>query len=122
MQLRGFTAEEAMSQRLDEALTPESYAIAMRIIAREVKAFIENPKAPNYLITEIQQPCKNGNIIWVEMSTKLRYNSDGVLELVGVSRSIEERKKSEREVLYLSYHDQLTGLYNRRFYEEELSR
>ncbi|WP_422124497.1 diguanylate cyclase [Planococcus sp. X10-3] len=26
------------------------------------------------------------------------------------------------EILYLSYHDQLTGLYNRRFYEEELLR
>ncbi|NTV89750.1 MAG: diguanylate cyclase, partial [Clostridiales bacterium] len=27
-----------------------------------------------------------------------------------------------KEVLFLSYHDQLTGLYNRRFYEEELKR
>jgi len=29
---------------------------------------------------------------------------------------------NEQEIFYLSYHDQLTGLYNRRFYEEELKR
>jgi len=35
---------------------------------------------------------------------------------------ITERIKREKEIFYLSYHDQLTGLYNRRFYEEELKR
>ena len=35
---------------------------------------------------------------------------------------ISNRKKAEVEINYLSYHDYLTGLYNRRFYEEELIR
>ena len=35
---------------------------------------------------------------------------------------INQRKQKEEENYYLSYHDQLTGLYNRRFYEEELRR
>ncbi|MEO1816011.1 MAG: HD domain-containing phosphohydrolase [Acetobacterium sp.] len=35
---------------------------------------------------------------------------------------VSERKKAEQEILYLSYHDYLTGLHNRRFYEEELGR
>lgn len=35
---------------------------------------------------------------------------------------ITERKKAEEKIFYLSYYDQLTGLYNRRFYEEELKR
>jgi len=35
---------------------------------------------------------------------------------------ITEPKRREKEISYLSYHDQLTGLYNRRFYEEELRR
>lgn len=35
---------------------------------------------------------------------------------------ITDRIKKSEEILYLSYHDQLTGLYNRRFYEEELKR
>ncbi|MGQ9824187.1 MAG: HD domain-containing phosphohydrolase [Desulfotomaculales bacterium] len=32
------------------------------------------------------------------------------------------RKKFEEKILFLSYHDQLTGLYNRRFMEEEIKR
>jgi len=35
---------------------------------------------------------------------------------------ITERKKAETELIYLSYHDHLTGFYNRRFFEEELQR
>ena len=35
---------------------------------------------------------------------------------------IFERTKREEEIRYLSYHDKLTGLYNRRFYEEEIKR
>lgn len=32
------------------------------------------------------------------------------------------RKKAEEEILYLNFHDKLTGLYNRRFFEEEMKR
>lgn len=35
---------------------------------------------------------------------------------------ISNRKKAEAAINFLSYHDYLTGLYNRRFYEEELIR
>lgn len=42
---------------------------------------------------------------------------------VGVMfENITDRKTSEEEIIYLSYHDQLTGLYNRRYFEEELRR
>lgn len=37
-------------------------------------------------------------------------------------RDISTRKQMEQKMKYLSYHDQLTGLYNRRFFEEELKR
>ena len=35
---------------------------------------------------------------------------------------ISQRFRKEEEIIYLNYHDQLTGLYNLRFYEEELKR
>ncbi|MGB8451763.1 MAG: HD domain-containing phosphohydrolase [Anaerocolumna sp.] len=40
----------------------------------------------------------------------------------GIALDITERKRKEAEIFNLSYRDQLTGLYNRRFYEEELKR
>lgn len=45
-----------------------------------------------------------------------------LIGIIGVSRDITERHRRENEVQYLSFHDQLTGLYNRRFFEEELKR
>ncbi|MFN2341478.1 MAG: HD domain-containing phosphohydrolase [Halanaerobium sp.] len=43
----------------------------------------------------------------------------GIVEFV---RDISERKQKEREIKYLLYRDALTGLYNRRFFEEEMQR
>ncbi len=58
------------------------------------------------------------------ISTYLRVlNSQG--DVVGVqitSLDITEQKEAEKNLFYLSYHDQLTNLYNRRFFEEELKR
>jgi diguanylate cyclase (GGDEF)-like protein len=42
--------------------------------------------------------------------------------MVGTITDISERKKTEEEIMYLSFHDKLTGLYNRAFFEEEISR
>ncbi|MBV1756480.1 MAG: PAS domain S-box protein [Dethiosulfatibacter sp.] len=39
-----------------------------------------------------------------------------------LSQDVTKRKKTENELLHLSYHDHLTELYNRRFFEEELKR
>jgi len=43
-------------------------------------------------------------------------------KVVGTIQDITDYTKAEDEIRYLSYHDQLTGLYNRRFYQEELIR
>ncbi|MGB5823932.1 MAG: HD domain-containing phosphohydrolase [Proteocatella sp.] len=46
-------------------------------------------------------------------------------EIIGavlVFRDCSEKKQKQERIEFLSYHDQLTGLYNRRFYEEELKR
>lgn len=45
-----------------------------------------------------------------------------VVGVVVVFRDFTDKKEKQREILYLSYHDQLTGLYNRRFFEEEKKR
>ncbi|WKY43785.1 diguanylate cyclase [Eubacteriaceae bacterium ES2] len=39
-----------------------------------------------------------------------------------VTTDISERKSDEQAIRYISYHDHLTGLYNRRYFEEELRR
>jgi len=41
-------------------------------------------------------------------------------KVIGVLRDVTELKKKEDELIYLSYYDSLTGLHNRRYYEENL--
>jgi len=120
--LRGFTVEESMNESLEESMTSESFVIVNDAITRNMDEFIANPKDCTDFIIQAKQPCKNGDIIWIEISAKFRYNTDRDIEIVGVSRNIEKRKLIENQILYLSYHDEMTGLYNRRFYEEELKR
>lgn len=51
-----------------------------------------------------------------------QYRDGKIIGAVVTFLDITDRKKSEAEILYLSYRDQLTGLYNRRYFEEELVR
>ncbi|MCR4397479.1 MAG: diguanylate cyclase, partial [Firmicutes bacterium] len=52
-----------------------------------------------------------------------RFDSRRVLiGTFGIFRDITEQKQAEAEIKYLSFHDKLTGLYNRAYFEEELMR
>ncbi len=64
---------------------------------------------------------KNNEIRWIE-SDGIRIDWNGEKATLQFAVDITERKSTEEKILFLSYYDQLTGLYNRRFYEEELKR
>ncbi len=66
---------------------------------------------------------KDGKEIPIANSVAPIKNESGDIKgAVIVFRDITEEKEKIRKIEYLSYHDQLTGLYNRRFFEEELKR
>ena len=65
---------------------------------------------------------KDGTLIWVEVSSRVINNKEKPAYYEGIVRNITERKKSEEKILYLSFHDNLTGLYNRAYFEEEVIR
>jgi len=65
----------------------------------------------------------NGEERWVHGLGKVELNHPvKAVRLIGMIQDVTERKQTEEKIVYLSFHDRLTGLYNRRFFEEELKR
>lgn len=62
---------------------------------------------------------KDGAVRWIEW-TSIPLEDEELI--YGVARDITDRKALERELERLSHHDSLTGLFNRRRFEEELRR
>jgi PAS domain S-box-containing protein len=121
--LRGLTVDEAMNEKLEDSLTPDSLEIVKKKTEISLEKLLANPQHDDEpKITEIQQPCKNGQLIWVEVATKMGFNEQGEIEVTGVSRNIEERKKAEAIIrkknkeletyLYVVSHDLRSPLIN----------
>lgn len=114
-----------MQMDMEDIFTPESILVMREILAKAKKYLEKHPTSPYKKVTEMQKLCKNGEIIWVELTTNIFYNPQGDIEIVGTSRNIQERKQIEK-LRHLSYHDQLTGIYNRQFFnsiiDDEMAR
>lgn len=65
---------------------------------------------------------KDGSSFDVEYFSYPQYRNDRLIGAVVTFTDITESRKIEERIQYLSYHDELTGLYNRRFFEAELKR
>lgn len=64
----------------------------------------------------------DGTCFDVKYSSYPQYKDGEIIGAVVTFTDITERKQVEEEIKYLSYHDSLTGLYNRMFFQEELRR
>lgn len=66
---------------------------------------------------------KDGSIATADLSVSLTYDQNGIINgFRGMGRDISERIKLQKHLKHLSLHDQLTGLYNRRYFENEIKR
>lgn len=140
--LRGYTADEVLQQKLEEALTPQSLKLLQEKLPMYVQEFLDGDTG--FHVNEVEQPCKDGSTVWTEATTSFRINEvNSHLEVYGVSRDITERKLNEHilkqanqelqthiqkieqlrhELQEQAIRDPLTGLYNRRYLNESLNR
>lgn len=66
---------------------------------------------------------RNGTQVYIEDSATPVKDSEGnTTGVVLIFRDVSERKAQNAKIEYLSFHDQLTGLHNRRYYEEARER
>jgi len=120
-QLTGWSQTDAIGKSLEEVF---------HIIQEYTRSRCPNP---------VQKVMETGNIVELANHTLLiskegierpiedtaapiRDVEGNIQGVVLVFRDFSEKREKQREIAYLSFHDQLTGLYNRRFFEEELKR
>lgn len=97
-QLRGYTPEEALSQTLDQALTPESYRKAMAMFDKQWRALPANsiPGKDWQINLDLEMVCKDGTTVWTEVTLNILYDDEGRPEgLLGIIHDISDRKAAE---------------------------
>lgn len=73
-------------------------------------------------INETIRESKSGEMINVSIVAYPIIQGDEVIGIYAFYKDISDRKKEEDRIKYLSFHDQLTGLYNRRYFENEMDK
>jgi len=96
--LRGYTMEEALQQTIDQWLTPSSATIVMRNI-QDIRAMTESDQKPESRRFELEVRCKDGSLVWVEVTCNGIYNAIGeILGIQGVDRDITDERQLERRI------------------------
>ena len=119
--LTGRTQDEAKGKRIEEVfhIVDEFTREKNDNIMKEV---IENGNIHEFLNHTILIS-KDGIERFIEYTTAPILEDNGTnVGVVLIFRDFSEKRLRQAEIEFLSYHDQLTGLYNRRYYEEELRR
>ena len=120
-ELTGWKLEDAFGKPLDEVFN---------IVNEYTREPCENPvkkvletgsiiELPNHTILISKD---NREKAIEDSAAPIRDEKGNTSGVVLVFRDFSDKKEKQDEIEYLSFHDQLTGLYNRRFYEEELRR
>lgn len=98
--LRGFTAEETLSQSLEQTMTQDSIRLAQDALSEEL-AYEGTPQRykDKSRLLELEFLCKDGSTIWTEAKvTFIRNENDEPVGMLGVTRDISERKIAEEKI------------------------
>jgi diguanylate cyclase (GGDEF)-like protein/PAS domain S-box-containing protein len=119
--LTGWRAKEAMGKDVDLVLTLESEMTAKKG-RNPIDEVIRKGKTVE-LANHTRVISKQGNKRIIEDSAAPILGTDGTLQgVVMVFRDVTDKILKQDEVLFLSYHDRLTALYNRRYVEEQMKK
>ncbi len=98
--MTGFAVEEAMQQSVFQSFSPKSANILISELPQSIANYYSGKVSDKSIIFELQQICKNGDYIWVEVSlTFLLDKAAKIVEIIGVSRNIEQRKQTEQIII-----------------------
>ena len=106
----GYTKEELENRNVGDFTHPQDLD-ANKVIHQQLQ---HQTHVMNYVNRYRSKDGSYRNLEWTAQS-------DGE-KIYAVVRDVTEKIKQQQHIEYLSYHDVLTGLYNRQFLEEEIKR
>jgi len=116
-EIMGRDISDIQGYSFERLVHPDDVPQCKRLVDR-VMTTGESLKGVEYRVKHI-----NGSWHWHTTSgAPIKDEAGKPMYCVCVAVDITEKKQAEEDVKYLSYHDKLTGLYNRAFFEEELNR
>lgn len=115
IELFGYTAHECLGKSIDELITPEEYIEEGKNVN---DLALQNKK----IEIDTKRKNRNGNLIDVCIRGGPTIVDGEIIGYHAIYTDVRSRKEDEAKIKYLSYHDSLTGLYNRAFFEAELKR
>ncbi len=97
LKLRGYTAQEALTQSLAQMLTPESFQKAQSALIEQMLLEAEGTAdLSRTVMLELEEYCKDGSTIWVEISASfLRDTNLTPTGILTVTRNITGRKRAK---------------------------
>ncbi|WP_050739466.1 sensor domain-containing diguanylate cyclase [Acetobacterium bakii] len=113
--LTGYSQKEIMGAVFTTFVHPEHKEMVVR---NYIKRLIGEPIESTYSFKLLR---KDNTERWVEIKS-IRIIWEGEPAAFVFINDITEQKKAAEKILYLSYVDALTGLPNRKYFEEELNR
>ncbi len=95
---RGITPEEAIVKKIDADLSPESSEKVRKSINEAIKGLKTSSRIQKTFLYEVQIRKADGSMMWIEVSSNIHVAENGDVEVLGVSRDIEERKRAELQL------------------------
>jgi PAS domain S-box-containing protein len=100
--LRGYTAEEVLTQSVEQTMTSESLAYIQTNLPMHIAAYLAGDEQAAIGVTEVEQYRKDGTTVWTEVVTVLQGDAQTGFKVLGVSRDITERKLADAQIRQLS--------------------
>ncbi|MGA3282607.1 MAG: PAS domain S-box protein [Smithella sp.] len=100
MLMRGYTAEEATAQTIEQVMTPESLQIVSRFFEEEMKLEASGTADPaRSRILEVEEYRKDGSIVLMENHLSfLRDETQKAVGIISLTRDITERRRAEEKL------------------------
>ena len=115
--LSGIPGKEVLGRHYNDVFTSMHESEVFKRLKESLKGKSFNAADFHYALSKIKD-----NDWILETSSPIRDGEGKVIGVIETIQEITERKIYEEHLTLMSFHDHLTGLYNRRFFEEELKR